>query len=1012
MASDDPDILEMQRLSQQVQSGNLTPSKPPPPPPSMAAPSAGPEDPDIAEMRKHAERVGAGVAYGAKPPVGVYEDIARVAPASLTGKPVAGLLGAPRDIGDALGSGLDRLGNRVFGDGTWDNTDNYREEQQRHQTHVLPGSADVRAGMEKVTGPWYEAQTLPGKYVGEGMDIGVQTLLSGGSGALRAYRLGEGALTVGKEALKDLGPRMAVQGMAPAAGGAAADVLFPDNPLAHAAGQLLGGVGGAAAEVGAMRATAPFRANGRLDLANDRLRAKGVNPDDIEAAQAGMPGWQTKSSEEGGMSLGQTLGSRPVREAEQNAANDPAYRARFYDAEMAQRRAQANTFDNIQNTGDPADLANSIRHTNAANDAHFEDAIQRAQQEFEARTGRMGGAGDVDGYGETLRKHLGEAYDASRARTGALWDHFRQADADGRLPGVSTQPLKALDSHVYDSLSDTERRFVSPIENQFRDLIAGYGDNLSLHELHQLGSEIGAQIYAMKFGAGGISNNKAIARLAQLRGGIDDAIERTISGEAAFVRPAAEAAAPGRGLTFEQQADEWLRNRRSGTGLGAATSDGTAVPGGASGVPPIPDAPPGGAQPGGGAAVPGARGPADLLRPVTESDRSRLQEAMNATKAEKRTFVDSGTANAAVLKGHTLATGYTRPADKVVGRIFAPGPEGGRSAYGYLHGTGNSQQAKDALINAAQNAYRREVLQAANPLAKHDAFLTKYADALRAVPEAADQFRSVATARRAIDMASSAKAVAQAEAARGLMGKITASTDPEEVIQQIGKLIDGHDIPTIRRLAAQARTPEAQAGLRRAAADAMRKKLTSTMADPDKVDLLKPGDFRRMIRTRRLALREMGFSPEQMRSMEQIADHIQGTGWKVRTNGGSNTTQDMLQMVQHLDKSKPGFLDTIFLAQAGAGAGAAMAGPLGAVAGGIGSVVANRWLRPKVMEWVARNEEKVNDMVVAAMLDPNYAKTMLRSRPISAIDMEKQLNRNAARARYIIVGIGAANGGN
>ena len=180
------------------------------------------------------------------PSVGVGEDVAKsVGVAPLKG--VIGGLGTSGDIRQAIGSGLDYLGNKVGVSGVGP----AYEAVAKHIPFAFqqgPTSQQLRGAVEEVTGPIYNPQTAPGRYAAAPVEALSNPVSYLGPGGL--------ALKASTAALSGLGSQAG-------------------EDIAGTPGRIAGGLAGGAAAVKAMGARAAEAAIPTLQELNKAARTGG-----------------------------------------------------------------------------------------------------------------------------------------------------------------------------------------------------------------------------------------------------------------------------------------------------------------------------------------------------------------------------------------------------------------------------------------------------------------------------------------------------------------------------------------------------------------------------------------------------------------------------------------------------------------------------------------------------------------------------------------------------------------
>lgn len=298
----------------------------------------------------------------------------------------------------------------------------------------------------------------------------------------------------------------------------------------------------------------------------------------------------------------------------------------------------------------------------------------------------------------------------------------------------------------------------------------------------------------------------------------------------------------------------------------------------------------------------------------------------------------------------------------------------------YAHMQALLKAAGDAVVpiieRYAATTLRRAALRADGTLdpAKFAAWQKAFKDGLRALPsETRAKFASAAKASETLANAQAERATALKDAQQGAIGKVMGLSSPEDVVKTVGQILNGRTaVADMKALAkATANDPVARQGLRRAITDHIASKfIGNTEAATSGESLIKADAYQSFIRQNRAAL-HLVFSPEEVRTMEAVAEDIQRAKRSqnaVRLPGGSNTAQDSQSLIQRVsDAAGKSWLHVL------GGALGATHGPLGAAAG-VMTAHLTQALR-------ARGIARVDSLVSEAMLDPALARELLKKAP-------------------------------
>lgn len=293
-----------------------------------------------------------------------------------------------------------------------------------------------------------------------------------------------------------------------------------------------------------------------------------------------------------------------------------------------------------------------------------------------------------------------------------------------------------------------------------------------------------------------------------------------------------------------------------------------------------------------------------------------------------------------------------------------------------------------ALLKAAGNAVlpvieryaattlRRAALKADGTLdpAKFATWQKAFKDALRALPpETRAKYASAAKASETLADAQAERAASLKAAQQGAIGKVMGLSSAEDVTRTVGQILNGRTAVADMKALAKATSgnPEARQGLRRAITDHIAAKFVSnTEAGTSEEGLIKADAYQTFIRNNRAAL-HLVFSPEEVRTMEAVAEDIQRAKRSqnaVKLPGQSNTPQDTNAVLQRIaNGAGKSWLHIL------GGALGATHGPFGAAAGVLTAHLAQA-LR-------ARGIARVDQLVSEAMLNPSLARELLKKAP-------------------------------
>lgn len=310
--------------------------------------------------------------------------------------------------------------------------------------------------------------------------------------------------------------------------------------------------------------------------------------------------------------------------------------------------------------------------------------------------------------------------------------------------------------------------------------------------------------------------------------------------------------------------------------------------------------------------------------------------------------------------------------------FFHPGPSGGEGVRQFKSLVGEDT-ANQMLSDYAADTLVKKASRPDGTLdpAKFETWRKQHAEALNEIPGLEDRFSSAAKATAAIGDAAKARATALDNYQKDAVGKLLKVDEPEDVTRAVGKIFGAPDsVAQFRALAKEVEgNPAAKEGLRKAVVDHMLNKfLGNTEAATSDVALMKSDAFQTFVRTNQAALKTM-FTPEELGSMNAIAADLKRSSRSqnaVRIPGQSNTAQDT--HAKDVYTHAPSMLRSIITMGLGGAAGAVAHVVPGSE---IGGAMAGKYLNDM------RNAglSKADDLVRKAMLDPEYAATLLKKAP-------------------------------
>lgn len=837
--------------------------------------------------------------------------------------------------------------------------------------------------------------------------------VSGGvAGALAPA--GEG-LTIG---------RMLTNGMIGAGSGAASDIaqeVVPEKykTIAGFLAGLAGGLGVAGAE-GAVRAAAratgdvvsPLAAAVSPEAARQQagrvLSQRAADPAAVQREVAGradeiVPGSKpTTFQQTGDMGLG-------ALEREQSTKNPVPFR----DRDAAQNAARTAQLEDIQSGGDPNALATGIRnnfdhleattqadldrlteaqaaeaaHTAASGESAVADQTQTAQE----RAAGLGGVRTPEAYGESTRAMVNEAEASARARESGLWN---AVDPHGDLTG-NTAPTASAARDIQASLPKTAKPMTGEEAGIFN--AASELPPLSpVQDLIALRSRVSTELRNELIANG---RSPAYARLAQLRGAIQDNLGSTISQVVANDAAAANRGAINTADTAAARIQAWIDDYKAQRAA-EAVSNGRSGPGGA----PLGGSP---ASPGDdGAVVPPSGGPGGIegdqglqgsAPTFDDAAAQRLAAATEATKARARVFGLNPISPVTAKAGS--ADLFRLPDGRVPEKFFHPGPTGYSDMQALFSAVGE-QNALPVMTDYAASSLRRAAMREDGMIdpAKYSRWVANHADALRALPpEARARFAGAAAAAKEVGATAKTVARANAEAAKtaantvtaaaaarmatlkgfreGAIGRVMGLAHPEDVTRTIGRIFGSRTaVSEMKILADAARKagPDAVEGLRQAIADHITTRLIgNTEVATSGISQIKADALQTFVRQNRAVLKPV-FTDKEIGVMDAVAKDIQRAKRSqnaVRLPGGSNTAQD----ITAVRKGSRGAVVKTVLDSLAAVSGFALHGPIGALSAAMGAH-ALQSMRESGLS-------RVDELITEALLHPEVARELLKAAP-------------------------------
>jgi hypothetical protein len=361
--------------------------------------------------------------------------------------------------------------------------------------------------------------------------------------------------------------------------GAAEVAPEPLKPTARLVGNLVGGAGGAAATELPGVAAAGYRAAGdyiapmttdgqKLALAQ-RMFSAGVNDrsgalDQLRSGYQGVGGVSPTAY--------QATGDAGIGAMERESETAEGGVGPFNAQRAAQNEARVGLIRSLQPTGDPAAVGDHIRDQLDQIDQMTAGIGSQATQKAQEAGSGIGGAQTPEALGNEARGHLTASNDAAKARERSLWG---AVDPDGTL-ALPADPVISRAASIAKSMPSTakppsgeEAAILSTAANLPK--IAPFGDITALR------SRISTAM-RQELMTGGQS--PTYARLAQLRGAVEDAISAAAAHKSAADEVAVASGDMAVQDSLRARIDRLFENGWSGRGA----ESGEGAGGGASGA--------------------------------------------------------------------------------------------------------------------------------------------------------------------------------------------------------------------------------------------------------------------------------------------------------------------------------------------------------------------------------------------------------------------------------------------
>lgn len=706
--------------------------------------------------------------------------------------------------------------------------------------------------------------------------------------------------------------------------------------------------------------------------------------------------------------------------------------APFIDRANAQNAARIEALGNLQAGGDPMALAGTLRDGLDALDQETSADVARetmtahdnALAAQEATRTQVGAATDraqglvaalpdtePQAVGQTIRDAAEQAEQAASVRARALY----QAVDPNRDLTANTQASSAAARQIIADEPSTAKP-VAGEEAAIFDTVASLPSLAPASDLIAANQRVNAAMRQELMTAG---RTPTYARLAQLRGAIQDNLANTISQQITVEDGLANrgALAPEDTLRSRLQAwvDEYQQSKAQAGGDGSpgagpsaageptgnASADGTGLP---------PSGGPGSAA--------GDQGLPSATPTFDDAARERLNLANATYRAKMGTFARGPIAD--VLRKAGMSDLYRLPVEAVAQKVWRKGATGQADAQALIKAIGQGP-AIASLTDAAAASLRKAAMRddgTLNPTA-FSRWRNDYSEALKALPDdVRAKFGAAAEAASRLTQTVAERAAAERETARigaqtvrdadalrvakmkaaqdSAIQRIVGATHPSEVANALGSVLNrGTAVTDIRALADRVKDdPDALNGMRRAIVNHMATRfISATNGEP-----VKAAELQTFIRDKGPALSQV-FTPEQIAGMDRIAQNLKlsqmsQSGAKLKI--GSNTPQDTFPQRLLANKQlRISMLEKF----AALGAGLATHNWIIGLTAEMGAVVVDAMR--------AAGIRNVNDLVTRAMLDPAFAHELLKQVPAEPGNKGVQSFARAARRSAVAAGLGA-----
>ena len=389
---------------------------------------------------------------------------------------------------------------------------------------------------------------------------------------------------------------------------------------------------------------------------------------------------------------------------------------------------------------------------------------------------------------------------------------------------------------------------------------------------------------------------------------------------------------------------------------------------------------------------------------MNDAAAARYQAANQATKDRARLFGAKPIADVLAEKGGR--GNFKLPASAVPGKLFPKGPGGFEAVQAFRDAVNDEPAAMHVLRDHAVDSMRRDVMTADGtlPEAKLEKWRADHADALRAFPELAQQFRDAGAATTAFETAAAQRRQLIKTYEKSAFGSLMNATHPEQVGHIVASLLKSPtNLTTLRRLTdAVSADPMAAAGLRRAVLDHVVEKHVSdieTASGPQRN--IKAKAFRDYVLSRRSALETVLGKPSA-EMLHRIANSLPHATHSLETAGQAKLA-DLSRYLKAATRPHETLGERLFKVgfvahEIGEGVGELFGGEHGGII--TAALAASGMIGKKVMNAVrATGARKVGDLITDATLHPDQYAALVSKAPIRPdVGSEQMLAAQMRRA--------------